>query len=312
VSPQEPPPHTIETAAPAKVNLFLRVLGRRADGYHDLESLVVPISLADRLRVHAFAGSSFRTLSLSLDVSGDPALTSRVPIDETNLVLRAARALAEVGDVRGFAEFVLDKRVPVAGGLGGGSADAAAALCALNDLWSLGFTRERLQEVAATVGSDVPALVAGGPTLMRGRGERVAPAAVASLVLAVVPFSFGVSTADAFAWWDEDGGRTGPDPAAALAGLAPGGTPGSAAGALTSVLHNDLEESVVRRHAAVGEVRDRLLEGGAAAALMTGSGPTVVAVLPAGRTGLDAATERELEAISGRPVAYTGTSWAGA
>ena len=284
------------------------MLGRRGDGYHDLESLVVPISLADRLRVHAFAGGSFRTLSLSLDVSGDPALTSRVPIDETNLVLRAARALAKAGEVRGFAEFVLDKRVPVAGGLGGGSADAAAALRALNDLWSLGFGPQRLQEIAATVGSDVPALVAGGPAIARGRGERVAPAAVASLDLAVVPFSFGVRTADAFAWWDEDGARTGPDPAAALAALAPGAA-AAAAGAweLGGFLRNDLEESVVRRHAVVGEVRDGLLASGAAAALMTGSGPTVVGVLPAGHPRLEAAGERELEAISGRPVTYA--SW---
>ena len=305
------PPDTLEAVARAKVNLFLRVLGRRPDGYHDLESLIVPISLADRLRVHAFAGGSFRTLSLSLDVSGDPALMSRVPVDETNLVLRAARALAEAGDVRGFAEFVLDKRVPVASGLGGGSADAAAALRALNDLWSLGFAPDRLLEIAATVGSDVPALLLGGPVLARGRGDRVEPAPVAFLDLAVVPFSFGVSTAQAFAWWDEDGGRTGPDPGAALAALAGGGpaAAGARARALGGVLHNDLEESVVRRHAAVGQVRDRLLVSGAAAALMTGSGPTVVAVLPPGRSRLDAANERELEAISGRPVAYA--SWTG-
>src|SRR5207253_1673790 len=150
-----------------------------------------------------------------------------------NLVLRAARALAEAGDVRGFAELVLDKRVPVASGLGGGSADAAAVLGALNSLWSLGLERGRLLEIAAMVGSDVPALLVGGPVLARGRGERVAPAPVASLDLALVTFSFGVGTADAFAWWDEDGGRTGPDPAAALAALARGGTAGPAAGALT-------------------------------------------------------------------------------
>jgi 4-diphosphocytidyl-2C-methyl-D-erythritol kinase len=104
-----------------------------------------------------------------------------------------------------------------------------------------------------------------------------------------------------------DGGRTGPDPAAALAALAPGA---AGAGSLGEVLHNDLEESVVRRHAAVGRVRDRLLGSGAGAAVMTGSGPTVFAVLMAGRSRLEAATERELEAISGRPVAYA--SWTGA
>ena len=101
--------------APAKINLFLRVLRRRRDGYHDLESLLVPISLTDRLVVHAESDpTGFRTLSLSLDLTGDPAMTRGVPVGESNLVLRAARLLAERAGVRGFADIDLEKRIPAA------------------------------------------------------------------------------------------------------------------------------------------------------------------------------------------------------
>src|SRR6185503_6827986 len=113
----------------------------------------------------------------SLEATGDTGLLARVPLDETNLILRAAHALAVAGEVRGFAEFVLEKRVPVAAGLGGGSADAAAALRVLNRLWALGMPDDELHAVGATVGSDVPALLMGGPCVARGRGERVELAA---------------------------------------------------------------------------------------------------------------------------------------
>src|SRR5262249_19539438 len=148
------PAHTRIVSAPAKVNPYLRVLGRREDGYHDLETIVLPVDLADRLQIHAYADETFRTLSLALDVTGEPGLAARVPVDETNLVFRAARALAAAGAVRGFAEIVLEKRVAVAAGLGGGSGDAAAALRALNELWGVGSTDEELLALGAEIGSD--------------------------------------------------------------------------------------------------------------------------------------------------------------
>ena len=122
--------------ARAKVNVFLRVMGRRADGFHDLETLIVPISLSDRLEVRADNNpAQFKTLSLSLEVSGDPQIIRGVPADESNLVLRAAAALAERAGVRGFADVSLEKRIPAAAGLGGrakvalrGAAGLGAAL----------------------------------------------------------------------------------------------------------------------------------------------------------------------------------------
>ena len=301
------PPHTLIVPAPAKVNLFLRVLGRRDDGYHELETLMVPMGLADRLRVHAFADSGvFRSLSVTLELAGDPEYLAGVPFDESNLVLRAAAALSEAaGGIRGFAEFVLDKRVPAAAGLGGGSGDAAAALTTLNALWNLGLGDEELGRVGAQVGSDVPALLAGRPVVARGRGERVEAAVVARLALVLVTFSFGVSTADAFGWWDEDGGQTGPDPAGALAALRPGAFGDGGLASLAALLRNDLEKPVAGRHPAVHEVKERLHRAGVPVAVMSGSGPTVVGILPPDTRRLGAQAERDLERIAGRPVLYT-------
>ena len=298
------PPHTLVVPAPAKVNLLLRVLATREDGFHDLETLVVPIGLEDRLHVHAFADPGvFRSLSLSLELEGEPEAVAGVPLDESNLVLRAASALAAAaGGVRGFAEFVLQKRVPAAAGLGGGSGDAAAALLALNDLWGTRLPDERLREVGASVGSDVPALLVGSAAIARGRGERVEPASVPGLRMVLVPFSFGVSTADAFRWWDEDGSVTGAEPAAALAAFRAGAAAPPGGGPT-----NDLEAPVAARHPAIAVVRDLLLEGGAAAALMTGSGPTMVGILPKGRRGIDQGARTAIEQISGRAVIETSS-----
>src|SRR5213593_1413348 len=143
-------PNTLEVDAPAKVNLSLRVLGRRPDGFHDIQSLIAPVTLADRLVVHGHADpSAFRTLSLALEITGSRELTRGVPADESNLILRSATALAAHTEVRGFAEFVLDKRIPTAAGLGGGSSDAAAALSALNRLWGCDLDGGTLAAIGA-------------------------------------------------------------------------------------------------------------------------------------------------------------------
>ena len=291
-------PNTRIAEAPAKVNLFLRVLGARPDGYHEIETLIAPISLEDRLEVHADADPSFRTLSLSLEVTGDPGLVRGVPNDESNLVIRAASALADRAGVRGFADITLEKRIPAAAGLGGGSSDAAATLKVLNDLWDCGLDERTLLDVGASIGSDVPALLMDGPAIARGRGDRVEAAKVSPLSVAVVTFPFGVSTRDAFAWWDEAHGTTGPDPSPLVEAALSGGE------ALGGLLFNDLEGVVVRRHPEIGEARRALLAGGAFGAVMSGSGPTVVGCLsPPGRR-LEEDVEGALERISGRLPTY--------
>lgn len=149
--------------APAKLNLFLAVTGRRPDGFHDLVSLVAPLAFGDQLR--AEPADDF---TLTCDQAD-------VPTDETNLVLKAARAFAAAANWRGGARFALEKRIPMGAGLGGGSSDAVAALRALNQLAGSPLSGARLAELAAQVGSDCPLFLHDGPVIMRGRGERLAP-----------------------------------------------------------------------------------------------------------------------------------------
>jgi 4-diphosphocytidyl-2-C-methyl-D-erythritol kinase len=271
--PPAPLPNTKVVQARAKVNLFLRVRGRRDDGYHEVETAVVPVSLADRLEVHAVSDPSFRTLSLALEVTGEPAAMRMVPADESNLILRAADALARRTDATGFADVVLEKRIPVAAGLGGGSADAAATLHALNDLWGSRLSHEELRTVGAEVGSDVPALLAGRPVLARGRGESIEPLQLPSMRWLLLPFSFGVSTRDAYAWWDEEGG-TGPDPGQLIDVARQGDVE-----QVGRLLFNDLEPGVLRRHPEIVEAKQRLLDAGAAGVVLCGSGPTLAALM---------------------------------
>lgn len=244
----------------AKINLFLRVLGEREDGYHDLESLVVPISLYDTVTCR-------EATRLNLSVAGgDPSLSE----GPDNLAIVAALALAEESGSLDGADIELEKRIPVAAGLGGGSADAAAVLSALNELWDCGLDDDRLVDLAAQIGSDVPATLAARPVLVSGRGEHVVPIDVPEMWWVVVPAEFHVRTPDAFRWWDEDGGPTGPDPSTLVDAL----TSGDLLSA-TPLLFNDLERPVFARHREVAETKWRLLEAGAIAALMCGSGPTV-------------------------------------
>ena len=303
-------PDTEVVVAPAKINLFLRVIGRRDDGYHDLESLIVRIDLEDGLDIHAHADpDQFRTLSFAFDVAGDPAIVAGVPMDEENLVLRAARALAERRAVRGFADITLHKRIPPAAGLGGGSADAAATLSALNRLWACDLPDAELVGLAATIGSDVPALLFDGAVAVSGRGDRVKPVRAAGLDWVLVTFDFAVRTPDAFAWWDEDGGPTGPD--SPLAG-APTELLSPNDGhidldALAEGLCNDLEGPVVRRIPRIGGARDRLRAAGAVGSVMCGSGPTVAGLLPPSMPRLDAADEQTLLELSGRRPLYVSS-----
>ena len=190
--PPSPLPNTKVVHAKAKMNLFLRVLGRRKDGYHDVETAVLPISLADRLEIHAVSDPSFRTLSLGLEVTGEPAFVGAVPADESNLILRAADRLAAAAGTTGFADILLEKRIPVAAGLGGGSADAAATLHALNDLWGAGLDDDALRRIGAEVGSDVPPLLAPGPVIARSRGDMIEQVELPSMRWLLVPLLFGV------------------------------------------------------------------------------------------------------------------------
>ena len=158
----------ITEQAHAKINLTLEILGKRPDGYHDLASVIQTVDLFDEVTVEAADG-------IEVDCDG-PALAG-----EANLAYRAAEALRQRSGVKQGARISIAKRIPVAAGLGGGSADAAATLRALNRLWGTGLNTGQLAETGATVGSDVPFLVRGGTALVQGRGERITPLPSADL-----------------------------------------------------------------------------------------------------------------------------------
>jgi 4-diphosphocytidyl-2-C-methyl-D-erythritol kinase len=260
----------VREPAAAKLNLFLRVLGRRADGFHEIETLVQPLTLADGVEARV------REYGIELRVAGEHA--EEMPHGEDNLALRAAHELAEAANVRKGAQLLVVKQIPVAAGLGGGSADAAAALRALNLLWDCGLEADRLVRIGAKVGSDVPALVPGGPVLARGRGERVEPASIMRTWWALITPSFAVRAEEAYGWWDEYGGPVGRDPARLVAALESGDP-----AAVGPLLFNDLAGPVSAKHTEVREARSALLQAGALGAVMCGSGPAVAGLARDGR-----------------------------
>ena len=172
--------------APAKVNLFLHVVGRRADGYHLLQSVFVPIDWADTLHIERRDDGRLARHDLSQ------------PLPADDLTLRAARALQAATGCTLGADISIDKRVPAGAGLGGGSSDAATTLLALNRLWGCDLPREKLLLLAVTLGADVPFFVLGRPAFVEGIGEQLTPIAVPALSLAVVKPAASLPTASIF------------------------------------------------------------------------------------------------------------------
>jgi 4-diphosphocytidyl-2-C-methyl-D-erythritol kinase len=252
----------LEEQAPAKVNLALRVTGRRADGYHDLDTVVAFTAWADRL---TFA----RDRQLTLELKGPFAAALAGP--SGNLVLQAARRLADHAGCAPHARIALDKRIPVAAGLGGGSADAAATLRGLSRLWQLGLTAAHLLPLALALGADVPVCVGSRPARMRGIGERIEPLELPALDLVLANPHRAVSTAQVF------GG---------LGAIEPSGEPDQAIPtgradllAWLRARGNDLETPARRLVPAIDEVIEALrAQPGCRLARMSGSGATCFGV----------------------------------
>jgi 4-diphosphocytidyl-2-C-methyl-D-erythritol kinase len=249
-------------SAPAKVNLTLEVLHRRADGYHEIATVFQCVDLCDRLVLEDAE-------TLSLESTG-----ADVPVDDQNLVVRAARLLREAARVDRGARMRLDKRIPVGAGLGGGSSDAAAALVGLNRLWRLRWPRERLAEVAAELGMDVPVFLGSGRAIGRGRGERVEwlPAGGGYALVLVNP-GFALSTREVYGRVIpavySDGCRV-PVMREALRRRN--------TRLIAASLYNGLEAVVEPAYPAIGRMKAALASAGALGAVMSGSGPTVFGV----------------------------------
>src|SRR5262244_2012072 len=179
-------PRRLALSAACKINLALEVLGRRDDGYHEIATVMQAVDLSDKLVLEDADVLELRTTA------------SDVPTDGTNLALKAALTLREMAGVSRGVRILLDKRIPVAAGLGGGSADAAAVLVGLNRLWRLRWPVVRLDEVAISLGMDVPFFLRGGTALATGRGERIERLRSGSLGLVLVNPRFEVSTAQMY------------------------------------------------------------------------------------------------------------------
>lgn len=272
-------PTAVKVKAWAKLNLTLDVLGRRADGYHELSSVMQSLALSDVLTVTVEEKGT--------EVQGGPG----VPQGAENLAFRAVEALRSRTRFTQGIRVVIKKEIPVAAGLGGGSADAAAALWAVNYLLELGLTTGQLLAVAETVGADVPFCLVGGTALARGKGERLTflpSPPILWLVLARPRLE--VATARVYAAWDERGRRELPASGRMVAALASGSRE-----RVVRALANHLEPVVLELYPEVALLRERLLEWGAEKVLLCGSGPTLAAVAPAAEAaGAIAAQAREV------------------
>ena len=252
---------SVSLPAFAKINLDLRVLGTRPDGFHDLKTVFQSLMLFDNVTVSVRRGP----LTLTCD---EPD----IPIDQRNLVWKAASLLHRMSTGKSAAprDIAIDlrKRIPAEAGLGGGSADAAMTLIALNALWKLDLDIATLSRIGARLGADVPFFLVGGTALGLGRGDDIYPLAdMPPVQVVILRPGFGVATADAYSWFDEEQRRPLKEPQPRRV---PPGWP-----AWSATLRNDLEGAVVKHHPAIGRIRQSLLDAGATFAAMSGSGSAV-------------------------------------
>ena len=250
----------IKVMARAKVNLTLDVLGKRPDGYHEVEMVMQSVELHDSLEF------SPTDREIEITVEG-----SDLSPGADNLVYRAAELMRLRGGVRSGVKVLLKKSIPVAAGLGGGSADAAAALKALNEMWGVGLSMSELILLGEQLGADVPFCLMGGTALASGKGEqvlRLPPCPPLGLVLVKPPFS--VSTGSVYQAFRFGQRIRRPDNRAMIEAIRANDASG-----IVSCLANALESVTTRMHPEITGIKEKLIKAGASGALMSGSGPTV-------------------------------------
>ncbi|MCO8272483.1 4-(cytidine 5'-diphospho)-2-C-methyl-D-erythritol kinase [Actinoplanes sp. TRM 88003] len=259
----------VRVRVPAKINLHLGVGPLRADGFHELNTVYHAISLFDELT--ARAGD---TLTLTMEGEG----TGTLALDETNLIIRAAKALAARTRVPAYARLHLRKTIPLAGGLAGGSADAAAALIACDLLWGTGMAREELAEIGATLGSDIPFLLHGGTALGTGHGEAISPilARPTTWHWVVAVAEGGLSTPEVYRKLDELRAGSWPPKPLGDADELMSALRQRDPEVLGAALGNDLQPAALALRPELADVLKAGSEAGAVTGLVSGSGPTCV------------------------------------
>jgi 4-diphosphocytidyl-2-C-methyl-D-erythritol kinase len=276
------PTGSVTVRVPGKVNLYLEVADRRADGYHELATVFHAVSLVDEVTVR-------NADVLSLRVMGEGA--DELPADERNIAWQAAELMAEHVGRAPDVEITIEKSIPVAGGMAGGSADAAAVLVAMNNLWELGVPRRDLHGLAAQLGSDVPFALHGGTALGTGRGEELATVLARSTFHWVLAFGQGgLSTAAVYKEIDRLRETGNPprlsDPEPLLGALA-GGNPRE----LAALLGNDLQAAALSLNPGLRRTLRAGAEAGALAGIVSGSGPTCAFLCESAADAVDVGTE---------------------
>jgi 4-diphosphocytidyl-2-C-methyl-D-erythritol kinase len=248
----------MQVLAPAKINLSLKILGRRSDGFHEIETFIAPITLRDEIEIGKSDGS--KEIEFHCD---DPS----VPTGDDNLIVRAAKSFFAATKLKAAVSIDLKKKIPHGAGLGGGSSDAASTLLALNELFGTKWQREALAKMAETIGSDVPFFIFESPAICKGRGELITPVKLKEkLPILLLKPAFVVSTAWAYSRWQH---------AREIPGVRYAGQ--EFAG---QIFVNDLERPVFEKFIFLAKLKMWLLEQAeVGAAMMSGSGSTVFAVL---------------------------------
>lgn len=268
--------------APAKINLFLDVIGKRHDGYHDIKSIVLPLSLADTIRIESRTGNISTVIAPYCSFKGIPWRFSMGAKNE-NLITRAAFLFKKCTACRKGAAISLTKRIPIGAGLGGGSSDAAAVLIGLNRLWKTGLSRNQLMEIGAQIGCDVPALIHGGAICMEGRGENITPIddlVKNDLFMLLIYPGFAISTRDIYQRHDllhEEGALRGYS-ASKFRLVTAGMTRGSMA-MIGKGLYNTLQKTVFNKYPLLEIIKNSLENAGVKHIQLTGSGSTVFVLL---------------------------------
>ncbi|SDI26832.1 4-diphosphocytidyl-2-C-methyl-D-erythritol kinase [Arthrobacter subterraneus] len=269
-------PRAVRVKAPGKINVSLRVGTPREDGYHSVASVYLAVSLYEEITATATDDGA---ITVTVDGQGSLNLPmEEIPLDASNLAARAAALLAELSENSTGVHLNITKRVPIAGGMGGGSADAAAALLACDALWNSGFSRDELAKIAVDLGADVPFALIGGTAVGVGVGEQLTPAiSKTPLHWVLVPSNFGLSTPAVYRTLDDlrlANGDVPPeipeiDPQI-LTAMRSGD-----AHALADLLHNDLQAAALELAPELKDILHAGRDAGALAGIVSGSGPTV-------------------------------------
>ncbi|WNM25029.1 4-(cytidine 5'-diphospho)-2-C-methyl-D-erythritol kinase [Demequina capsici] len=299
-------PRTVTVRAPGKVNLQLAVGARREDGYHPLVTVFQAVALYETVTATARDDERFTlTVSGASNLALDP---DTVPLDESNLALRAARAVAERYGISEGIDLQILKGVPVAGGMAGGSADAAAAVVACAEAWDVGASREELHRICAELGADVPFCLHGHTAVGLGRGDELSPAMThGQFHWVLATQAEGLSTPAVFAELDRSiaaGERTVAEPTiddAVMSALMAGD-----AKALGAALSNDLQGPALALAPHLRDVLDAALDADALGAIVSGSGPTVAALARSRQHALAIAAHLTAEGVAGAVLTAAG------